>query len=444
MRPHMAESGTQRLGDTDISRLSVCAVDGIAAIQRFSTEIDRLNLASARPNPFLSSAFLLCYASHIDYHTPGEGERLFLIRDGDEIIGCAPMRERGGRFRLLAPLDTDRPGTLSSPQDALRAATALVRHLCNHETGWGMVEFFGQQRGNALHRASHAAAGARFRARDIELQPYNEIPLAYDNLAAYYQSLSSKMRSNIGRQTRRLFSNGAPELILADGPQATSAWFDAYCDLDDRSWKRGTDASIQRHARRVRFYQEIAAARAGLDPSFIGVVFDGVLIAGLLVGSNATASPGFHGAWCLEMAYDQSRAELGPGQLLLLLAVGEAISRGDQLLNFMQNFAYYKHRWKAEPIEAVSVQLIRRASLHNVRASLGELKQRWVAKPGKPSTDPSDHHDATQAAVNRAIAAPQVQERARSLAAAALGFAGSGVRRLDRAQARAYLPFDLG
>jgi hypothetical protein len=144
------------------------------------------------------------------------------------------------------------------------------------------------------------------------------------------------------------------------------------------------------------------------------------------------------------MAYDQSRAELGPGQLLLLLAVGEAISRGDQLLNFMQNFAYYKHRWKAEPIEAVSVQLIRRASLHNVRASLGELKQRWVAKPGKPSTDPSDHHDATQAAVNRAIAAPQVQEHARSLAAAALGFAGSGVRRLDRAQARAYLPFDLG
>ena len=354
------------------------------------------------------------------------------------------MQLRRGRFRLLAPLDTDRPGILSLPEDEQRVATALVRHLCDNEKRWGMVEFFGQQRGNALHRASHAAAGSSFRARDIELEPYNEIPLAYENLCAYFQALSQKMRSNIGRQTRRLFANGETELVLAEDPQAATAWFDAYCDLDDRSWKRGTDASIQRHPRRVRFYREIAAARGGLDPSFIGVVFDGVLVAGLLVGSHATASPRFHRAWCLEMAYDQSRAELGPGQLLLLLAVGEAIRRGDQHLNFMQNFAYYKHRWKAEPIEAISVQLIRRASLHNVRASLGEVKNRWLAKRGKLSTEPGRHDDATQAATNRATAATHVQERARSLAATALGFAGTGMRRLDREQARAYLPFDLG
>jgi hypothetical protein len=169
-----------------------------------------------------------------------------------------------------------------------------------------------------------------------------------------------------------------------------------------------------------------------------------VLIAGLLVGSNQTTSPGFHGAWCLEMAYDQSQAELGPGQLLLLLAVAEAISRGDRHLNFMQNFSYYKHRWKAEAIEAVSVQLIRRASLQNVRASLGELKKRWMGIRVQPSTEPDAHHEASRAAMNRATLAPQVQAHARGMASAALGFAGNGLRRLDREQARAYLPFDLG
>lgn len=437
------------LADTDASRLTVSVFEGIAAIERYAGEIDRLNLASARPNPFLSAAFLTCYASYSDHYTPGQEERLFLIRDGDELIGCAPMRRSrqglgGGRYRLLGPLDTDRPGILSSPEDQHRVASALVRHLCVHERGWGMVEFFGQQRGNALHLASHAAAGARFRTRDIELEPYNEIPLTCHDLSAYYRSLSSKMRSNIGRQTRRLFSNGDPELVLADGPQATSAWFDAYCDLDGRSWKRGTDASIQRHARRVRFYREIAAARGGLDPSFIGVVRGGALIAGLLVGSNQTASPGFHGAWCLEMAYDQSQAELGPGQLLLLLAVAEAMRRGDRHLSFMQNFSYYKHRWKADAIEAVSVQLIRRASLQNVRASLGEFKKRWLGRRRQHSTEPQAHHDASQAANHRAGAAPQGQEYARRLASSALGFSGSGVRRLNREQARAYLPFDLG
>ena len=273
--------------------------------------------------------------------------------------------------------------------------------------------------------------------------PTYEILLAYDNLRAYFQALSQKMRSNIGRQTRRLFANGDTELILAEGPRAATAWFDAYCDLENRSWKRGTNASMQRHPRRVRFYREVVAARGGLDPSFIGVVLDGVLVAGLLVGSNATASPSLHGAWCLEMAYDQSRAELGPGQLLLLLAVGEAIRRGDRHLNFMQNFAYYKHRWKAEPIEAVSVQLIRRASLHNVRASLGEVKNRWMAKRGKLCTEPSRREDAPPA-TTRARAATQVQVRARGVASAALGCAGTGMRRLDREQARAYLPFDLG
>jgi hypothetical protein len=395
------------VADTDASRLTVCVIEGIAAIERFSTEIDRLNLASPRPNPFMSSAFLTCYASHIDYYTPGQEERLFLIRDGDALIGCAPMRRSrgrfgGDRFRLLAALDTDRPGILSSPENEQRVATALVRHLCEHESGWGMVEFFGQQRANALHLAGHAAAGPRFRTRDIELEPYNEIPLASENLSAYYRSLSPKMRSNIGRQTRKLFANGVAELVLAEGPQAATAWFDAYCDLDGRSWKRGTRASIQRAARRVRFYREIAAARGGLDPSFIGIVFDGMLIAGLLVGSNQTASPDLHGAWCLEMAYDQSQAALGPGQLLLLLAVGEAIRRGDRHLNFMQNFSYYKHRWKAEAIDAVSVQLIRRASLQNLRASLGELKKRWTGKREQPSTEPAGHHDATQAAMNLA------------------------------------------
>lgn len=437
------------MADTNASRVTVSVFEGIAALERFSTEIDRLNLAAPRPNPFMSSAFLTCYASHIDYYTPGHEERLFLIRDGDALIGCAPMRRSrsrfgGDRFRLLAPLDTDRPGILWSPENEQRVATALVRHLCEHETGWGMVEFFGQQRANALHLASHAAAGSRFRTRDIELEPYNEIPLGYDNLSAYYRSLSPKMRSNIGRQTRKLFANGVAELLLAEGPQAATAWFDAYCDLDGRSWKRGTQASIQRDARRVRFYREIAAARGGLDPSFIGIVFDGMLIAGLLVGSNQTASPSFHGAWCLEMAYDQSQAELGPGQLLLLLAMGEAIRRGDRHLNFMQNFAYYKHRWKAEAIDAVSVQLIRRASLQNLRASLGELKKRWTRKRAQPSTEAAGHHDATQAAMNLAKVAPQAQERARGLAATALDFVGSGVRRLGREQARAYLPFDLG
>jgi hypothetical protein len=479
--------------------LSVSAVDGVAAIERFGSQIDRLNALSRRQNPFLSSAFLLCYALRVEYHVPGREERLYLIWEDDRLIGIAPMRRslehvvpslgplrlRGIRLRVLAPLDTEQPGILAAPEDLPRAAAALIAHLCSQEHDWGMLEFAGQLPGTALHEAVHAAGSGKFRARDIEVEPYTEIPVVWDDLTAYFRSLTKKMRSNISRQARRLFSHGQIELVLAEGPQAVSAWFDAYCDLDSRSWKHGTASSIQRHPRRVRFFREIAAGRGGLDPSFIGVLLDGALTAGLLVGSNSSASFDRHGAWCLEMAYDESRADLGPGQLLLLLAVGEAIRKGDKFLNFMQNFAYYKHRWGAELIPVVNVQLIRRVSLHNLRASVAELRKKLSARRRRAAANgaagngaPGENGTAAQSQPRggrRGNGQPHGQShvsrlninqpydaqtrvggssvgndsaradlaRARYMAAAALAYDGPGVLLLNREQSRAHLPFDI-
>jgi mannose-6-phosphate isomerase-like protein (cupin superfamily) len=111
--------------------------------------------------------------------------------------------------------------------------------------------------------------------------------------------------------------------------------------------------------------------RAGVEPSFVGVVLDGILIAALIVISNA-ASP-VHGGWCLEMSYDQAHAALGPGQLLLLLATGEALARGDRFLNFLQNFAYFKHRWGTSEIEVVNDEE------HNFLLQIGGTKKMSIA-----------------------------------------------------------------
>ena len=435
--------------------LSVHSVAGITALHRYSSQIDRLNLASTRPNPFLSAAFLQCYALRMEYYTPGTEERLFLVWDNNQLIGCAPMRLsienlgiasaplrfRRGRLQLLAVLDTERPGILSAPQDAERVAKALIRHICDHERGWGMLEFAGQLPGTALHRAVYASASAKFRAREIKVEPYNEITVIWKDLPAYFRSLAKKMRSNISRQARRLFKAGELELIFAEGASAVTNWFEAYCELDARSWKHGTAASIQRHPRRKRFYQEIVGGNGGLDPSFIGVILDGVLIAGLIGGSNATAAPLCHGSWCLEMAYDQSRADLGPGQMLLLLAVARAIEKGHGHLNFMQSFAYYKHRWGAEPIHVVNLQLIRRVSLHNLRASLGELRKR-LRRPAKRRAIMPEEENESQIGAPESILTLPDQQRARDLCAGALAYAGSGMSWLNCARARAYLPFE--
>jgi len=441
---------------THRTELSVSVERGIGALERHAGQIDRLNRASARPNAFHSSAYFQCYAKHIEYYTPDQDERLVLVHAGEQLIGCIAMRSSTDNFgsllgrtapwiaRLgfLAPVDIEQPGLLCAPEDEERVAAAVVRHFCTVERNWGMLEFAGQRPGCALHRATHAAATGLLRARDIPVEPFNEIPLAWADVAGYFKSLSKKMRSNIGRQARKLFAAGATELILAHGPQATSAWFDAYLELEDRSWKHGTVSSLQRHPRRVQFYREIVAGRGGLDPSFIGVMLDGVLVAGLIVGDNSSDSPNLSGAWCLEMAYDSARADLGPGAVLLLLGVAEGIRRGNRFLNLLQMFAYYKHRWKAEQIAVVNVQLIRRFSLHAVRASLGDLKrklrpERASAAPAATDEEGGDDAPAT------ATSAPANLDRARQLAVSACANAGSGMLKLDREQARAYLPFPL-
>ena len=436
--------------------LSVSVIEGLAAFERHGPEIDRLNRESSRPNPFNSFAFLRSFALRSEYYRPGQGERLYLIRESGRSIGIAPMRRTirdiGGWglrvpsvcMEFLAPLDTEQPGILSAPQNAHRVAAALIRHFCQEEQNWGLLDFVGQRRDSALREAVLAASGAKFRAREIPVDPYHEIDLAGKDLEAYFRSLSKKMRSNISRQARRLFGIGEPELILARGGEAVTAWFDAYCDLDRRSWKCGTASSISRDPRRIRFYREIAAGRAGLEPGFVGVILDGVLIAGMLTGSNTSASPANHGEWCMEIAYDRSKAELGAGHLVLLAAVGRAIADGHRALNFMHKFGYYKHRWSAMPIEVSTVQLIRRASIRNARAVLGDLKRHWKAQPNASTADGAladDHDDGGRRDASPLAHADLV--RARERTAQALACSGAGVRRLGREEASRFLPFDL-
>jgi len=458
---HAEKLGPPRPLPEDVVRLRVKRIDGVSGLVAFSAEIDRLNAASARPNPFRSSAFLGTYAKNCEDHPEGVNVSLFLVEDGERIIAALPLRHvldgfvkvagteivREPRLELLATRDSEQLGIVCTEADEERAARALIAHLTLHEAGWGILELIGQRPGSALHRVVHEAESRTYRARDIQVEPISEVTLTWPDLNAYFRSLAKKMRSNISRQARRLYASGEVELVLARGPSAVAPWLEAYRDLDGRSWKAGTESSIGRHPVRIAYFRELVEGRAGVEPSFVGIVLDGVLIAGLIGASNA-ASPA-HGGWCLEMSYDQAHAALGPGQLLLLLATGEALARGDGFLNFLHNFAYFKHRWGASEIEVVNVQLIRRVSVHNVRATAGDAKRWWLARKAgansaREAARPSepDANAEGELAAAKAHASPG-GERARALTRAALESGSSGLQRLDRAAARKYLPFSV-
>ena len=290
-------------------------------------------------------------------------ERLFLIREGARLIGCAPMRRttdafgpaagrlglRGTRLRFLAPLDTELPGPPARLKDEQRVAQALISHWLASEPDWGMLELVGQRPQGYSYRAAHGVTDGRFRVRDIAVEPYNEIPLVWANVHGYFHSLNKKMRSNVSRLARHLYAAGEPELVLASGAGDQRRPGSRLIAI----WTTAVGSTAQQ-----RIHQPQSASRAPLPRADRWSRRPGSLVCRRpaqwcvgggpgLAAPTATSVPDGHGTWCLEIAYDRSLASLGPGHLLLLIAAATAIERGDRHLHFMQNFAYYKHRWGA-------------------------------------------------------------------------------------------------
>jgi hypothetical protein len=489
------------------STLEVSRYDGLHALADVSETLDAVNNASSKPSPFASSAFLRALMAHSENESAEMHPMVLIVREGDEVRGWGAFTWRAEslvahqvpslaarhgkaatvlkavlqapvlapliapvltpkRIDLLASSDADRPTITAVAGYETAVSNAIVSFLVEQVGGWQMIECRTQEPGTPLHTAAHRSSSWRVRVRDIPLVPYTEVALRssdtpevmrWKDTGEYFSALSKRMRSNVSRQTRNLFAAGDVELIHATTPQATSALFDSYLDLEKRSWKANTDAGVERHPERVAFMREMVAGRAGLSPSMVGVLLDGELIAGLYNGAFGDRM------WCQEMAFDEHYAHLGPGQLLLLLTIGDAISRRCRSVNFFQLHGYFKKRWLADEIAVVNVQMLRRPGPYDAKGVLGDVRRSIRAKgagsamrgEGDGAVDrsgPTD--DQSEKApgklevgfnpLKREVLAARRSLHAaasRDLIQTALPLAGAGVEVLSKADAGRVIPF---
>jgi Acetyltransferase (GNAT) domain len=472
--------------------LIVSRHDGPGAIADISSDIDGVNARAQLPSPFASSYFLASLVRHSEYDAVGVRPMVLLVRAGHsaDVIGFGAFVWRDEQFvsfglrsilkaprvDLLTSSDADRPSIVACAGHEDNVAEAILRYLVAHVPGWQLVEFRSQEPGSPLHRAAHRLGSPRLRTRDISLVPYTEVALrnaanmqTFVNVGQYFSALSKRMRSNVSRQTRNLYWSGHVELLHATTGPGCEAFFDAYLDLERRSWKHGTDAAVTRHAERVAFVRELVSGRAGLEPSLVGVVVDGVLIAALYNGHYEDRT------WCQEMIYDESYAHIGPGQPLLLMAIGEAIDRKDRSVNFFQLHGYFKKRWLAEEIDVVNVQLLKRPGLFDAKGIVGDrlrdLQKRRASSnraagegegpseetgaPNAEPSNPSEHSSKSEAGFNplRRTAASNIDTAAtrdaativesKALLANCIERAGAAVTLTDPSMASRWLPFSI-
>jgi hypothetical protein len=358
---------------------TVFAFHALEELRQHGPALDALNLLARRPSPFETLEYLETFLGHDEHAVTGQAPLLLLLRDSSGVIGWVALRvlrERvlglaTSRVTFLATHDVDRPGLVCRPEDEGRCAEAVWRHLLDWE-GTDAIELMAQDEHAALLPRGRAFPG--WRVRTFDSIPNSTIPLPSTTLAEWFQGLGKKHRTNVGRLGRRMLAAGSVELLTARHPDDLDAFLDLYLDVERRSWKGPAAAGIGRHPARIALFREQCRPGRAVAPVIHLVTLDGVPVAGMFGVEFAGA------LYAREIAFDERFEGLGPGHLLMLLAIGNAMARRLTAVNLLGFFGYYKGRWGAVVTPTRGLQLLRRWSPPWVAARMQSVYRR--IRPG--------------------------------------------------------------
>lgn len=439
------------------------ALGSLGEVAPLAAALDALGLASRRPSPFDTFAYLQAFVAHDEYAEPGR-RLLFLVAfEADSPVGFLPLRRVPERLhgipyvaiRCLVSHDNDRPRVVARPADEERCAEAFYRHLFEVERGWDFLELNEQDSESRLLHPPAIPALGRYYLRTFPNNPNATIATPQRTLAEYLHAFPTKHRRKLEKAVRKLVRAGEIELVAARTPESLPAVFDQYLELERRSWKARVDAHIGRHPARVAFFRQLLAPDQAMKLEVHLLLLDGLPIAGAVTAKFAGKVYG------LEEAFDEDYRDLAPGNAMMLLLVRDAIESGCGALDLLGNYAYYKARWLATITETRAVQLFRKGSVVHLKALAGEV-WRWLRPPvtqreldfnlarqeagadahesgrdEREAVGDDSHEDAARA--------PRpARRRERERAQVALRAAGATLSRLSGEALRRALPFETG
>lgn len=339
-------------------------------------ELDALNRASSRPDPFSTLAFYENYLLHDQL--PGHAAHcrprfLTAFADG-RLVGFLPLKQtrhrvfglRATRLDFFAVHDNDRPHLIAASDRVRDVTAAFYQYLFDRGQDWGLLEFHQQQADSPLLR--HALAGLPAGYRIFEWPSWSNwtIPIRWDSLPTYFHAFSKKFRSNVSRQMRSLFAAGTLEFIESSDPAVTPALLELYRGIEPYSWKAQAGLNIGRAPARIDYVNGLLDGQQPMRISILLLLLDGVPVAGLI---NGAYDRGLH---ALHIVFDDRLSRLSPGSAMLLMGMRQAISGGHRFFNLLSGFGYFKNRWLAEVTETRSVQIYRKRTPFYWRRVIGD------------------------------------------------------------------------
>lgn len=344
-------------------------------------EVNALNLASARPDPFSTFEFFENYFRYDEFFPAGRGMRLWFLTaflDG-HLIGYLALKQtaykvlglRTSKLGFFVSHDTDRPHLVARHGYLSQASEAVYAYLLGRKQEWSFLEFQQQDDTSSLFPPSTTIDLKGYKVCQWPSLENGTIHVRWGTLREYSMKLSKNFRSNLRRQVRHLFAAGKVELLASSHPATTPALFELYRSIEPYSWKSKASADIGRHPRRVEYFKGLLDAQQPMRVSIQILLLDGIPIAGLISGAF------MKGLYALHIVYDDRLSRLAPGSVMLLMGMRQAIDGKYAFFNLLSGFGYYKVRWLAEITETRIAQIYRVGRPSFWHRLFGDWK-RWV------------------------------------------------------------------
>ena len=330
----------------DGPELRVRDVDNITDLEALSEDWEELLECCPNANLFMSHAFACAW-----WRSFGDRKELAisLVYQGDRLIGIAPMMiARTSYSGLPARMLSFMVNKHTSRVDFIVAANrrdvvleAIVEHWAARAGDWDVLRLEGLPGSTGvIDRLEHELAGSRLlpfpreRLRELFLITIND---TYDGLLA--------RRSRSFRKNRHLYMNrcekaGDLSLDFHDDPDELDASMERYYRLEPKSWKGADDGA--------RFDDVDRAFHIDLAKRLLS---RGGAYRNHFVNISGEDVAGIHVILYREVAYffltlfDQSKAELGPGSVVVDQAVrGAFATPGLREIDF-NGYSRVAHTW---------------------------------------------------------------------------------------------------
>ena len=292
---------------------------------------------TACPTVFLSPWWMSAW------HTVFAGDaapRIIQIRDGDTLVGVAPLLQTGDRLILAGDPDLfDYQDLVFVKGRESELTGALLDHLDSaNGTGpaWASLELPSVPADSPNAAAVTAAAEERgygVESEEIAVAPVADLPVSWDEFLA---GLTKKHRHELRRKIRRLEDAGEVRHVTVTGSEGLDTEMEEFLRLMCATNQDKADFLTPERRRFFHLLADRAAAREALRLSFLEV--DGTRMAACLMFDYA-------GVYMLyNSGYDPARSDLSVGLINKAFAIREAIELGRRRFDFLKGGERYKYR----------------------------------------------------------------------------------------------------